>query len=85
MGYEKLSPREHELLSLYAKGLSRADAARNLGISIETVKVHTRHVFEKRGVNSIPQAVFIGVRDETIDLGEALSVVDLAQVQKNSA
>jgi DNA-binding CsgD family transcriptional regulator len=47
-----LSPREKEVLSLLAQGLSNAAIGDALFISPVTVKVHVRHIFEKLGVKS---------------------------------
>lgn len=47
---DRLSPRELEVLSLVAKGLSNADIARQLVISEATVKTHLLRIFAKLGV-----------------------------------
>jgi DNA-binding NarL/FixJ family response regulator len=47
-----LSPREKEVLSLVAQGLSNREIGLALFISPVTVKVHVRHIFDKLGVKS---------------------------------
>ena len=47
-----LSPREKEVLSLVAQGLSNREIGLALYISPVTVKVHVRHIFDKLGVKS---------------------------------
>lgn len=54
---ESLSEREHEVLELLAEGLSNQEIARDLFISLATVKSHTAHIYGKLGVNSREQAV----------------------------
>jgi ATP/maltotriose-dependent transcriptional regulator MalT len=48
----RLSPREKEVLSLLAQGLSNREIGSSLFISPVTVKVHVRHIFDKLGVKS---------------------------------
>lgn len=47
-----LSPREKEVLSLLAQGMSNSAIGQALFISPVTAKVHVRHIFEKLGVRS---------------------------------
>ncbi len=51
-----LSERELEVLRLIADGLSNAEIAQRLFLSVGTVKVHTRHIYDKLGANSRTQA-----------------------------
>lgn len=47
-----LSPREAEVFELLAQGCSNADIENKLYIAEGTVKAHTRHIYEKLGINS---------------------------------
>ncbi len=53
----QLTPREREVLSLMARGLSNADVAGELFISEATVKTHLARVMMKLGVREKAQAV----------------------------
>jgi LuxR family maltose regulon positive regulatory protein len=52
-----LSDRELQVLRLLATELSGPQIARELFVSVNTLRTHTRHVFEKLDVNSRPAAV----------------------------
>lgn len=54
---DALSPRERELLSDLGSGRTNAELARNLGVSVNTVKFHLRNLFDKLQVRSRAQAV----------------------------
>lgn len=57
-----LSPREREVLEFLAKGHPYKEIASLLGVSIETVRKHCHHIYEKLQVNSRTEAVvkFLG-------------------------
>ena len=57
VGREGLSDRELQVLKLLATELTGPDIARQLFVSLNTLRTHTRHVFEKLGVNGRPAAV----------------------------
>ena len=47
-----LSAREREVYDFLCEGLSNREIAKRLFISVETVKVHARHVYDKLGIRS---------------------------------
>ncbi len=54
---DTLTDRERRLVELLAMGLSNKELARQLDISLNTVKFHLRNIFEKLSVRSRTQAV----------------------------
>jgi DNA-binding NarL/FixJ family response regulator len=54
---DDLTPREAEVLSLVAEGLSNREIASTLVVSEATVKTHINHVFAKIGARDRAQAV----------------------------
>lgn len=65
----KLTPREIELLQLFAQGYSYKAASRMLGISPLTVGTHVRSIYRKLDVHSRGEAVFEAVRTGKLTLG----------------
>lgn len=62
-----LSPREMEVLTLLAEGLSNRDIADRLVVSISTVRNHVQNVISKLGVHSKLEAVTTAMRQGIID------------------
>jgi DNA-binding NarL/FixJ family response regulator len=57
------SPREHEVLSLAAQGLTNKEIAYRLGISERTVQFHINSIFNKTSTNSRTEAVALALRN----------------------
>jgi len=52
-----ITPREHEILTLIAEGLSNREIGEKLFVSENTVKTHSSRLFDKMSVNRRVQAV----------------------------
>jgi LuxR family maltose regulon positive regulatory protein len=57
---EVLSDRELEVLHLLATGLTGPEIARQLFVSVNTLRTHTKHIFTKLGVTTRRAAVLRG-------------------------
>jgi DNA-binding NarL/FixJ family response regulator len=64
----ELSDREQEVLAAIVRGRSNREIARALGISENTVKVHTTRVFEKLGVADRLEAVTAAIQRGIVHL-----------------
>ncbi|MFM8805055.1 MAG: LuxR C-terminal-related transcriptional regulator, partial [Planctomycetia bacterium] len=62
----KLTPRESQVLSHVAFGLSNEEIARSLEISVETVKEHVQNLLRKLAVNDRTQAAVWAVRSGVV-------------------
>jgi len=60
--FEELSARECEILALVATGITNQQIARDLGISVNTVKAHLRRIFGKLGVESRTEATTYAIQ-----------------------
>lgn len=63
----KLTRRQREILQLLADGESTTVAARELDLSEETVKTHTKHAIARLGARNRAHAVAIALRECLID------------------
>lgn len=59
----KLRPREREVMSLRAKGLTEREIARALGIAYNTVKSYSGRARKRTGKTSIQIAVAVAVAE----------------------
>jgi DNA-binding NarL/FixJ family response regulator len=64
-----LTEREVEVLELIAQGLSNAEIAQQLAISLDTVKSHVKHVFTKLEVRDRAQAVIAAYESGLVSPG----------------
>jgi NarL family two-component system response regulator LiaR len=62
-----LTPREHEVLVLIARGRSNKRIALELGVAEKTVKTHVGHVLAKLGVSDRTQAALWAVRHGLVE------------------
>jgi len=63
----KLTRRQREILQLLANGESTTVAARELGLSEETVKTHTRNALARLGARNRTHAVAIAMREALVE------------------
>ena len=64
----RLTERELEVLRLVAKGLNNREVAKELFISVNTVKNHVRNILEKLQLHSRMEAVMYAMREKLLDL-----------------
>jgi DNA-binding CsgD family transcriptional regulator len=51
-----LTPREREVLQMIASGMTNAEAARHLHLSVHAIKFHLAAVYRRLGVNNRTEA-----------------------------
>ncbi len=61
-----LTERESDVLRLVAKGYSNKAVARELGITLSTVKTHLRHIFRKLDVEDRAQLIIKAIKEGII-------------------
>lgn len=57
-----LTPRELEVLGLISRGLTNAEAARRLDLSVHAIKFHLAGVYSRLGVNNRTEAAVTYLR-----------------------
>ncbi len=66
-GEEKFSQREIEVIRLIVRGLTNKGIAKELDISIDTVKTHLKHILAKMQVKSRTHAAVKALRSGMVD------------------
>ena len=64
----QLSPRQQEILTSLTRGLTNDDIAKQLGISVPSVKTHLVALFAKLGVANRSEAVAIALRKHLLKI-----------------
>ena len=67
----RLTPREHEVITLLALGLTSGEIAEKLVISPETVRIHVRNARRRLGARTRAQAIALALRSGQIQLSAA--------------
>lgn len=65
---EKLSTREIEVLKLISSGLSNEDMAKQLNISLATVKTHRSNLLSKTASNNTASLIMYALKNKIIEL-----------------
>jgi DNA-binding NarL/FixJ family response regulator len=60
----RLTDRQEEVLEHLFQGSNAAEIAEQLGLSVETVRVHTKRIFRKLDVHSRPELLAKRLRGE---------------------
>jgi two-component system response regulator NreC len=70
ISYDGLTPRQQEVLTLIAEGLSNRDIGEELGISVKTVERHRENIMERLNLHSRTDLVKYAIRKGLIQLEE---------------
>lgn len=67
---ERLSTREIEIIKMAARGMSNKDIAKELELTLRTVKGHLANIFSKLHVGSRTEAVIAGLRSGFLSISD---------------
>jgi DNA-binding NarL/FixJ family response regulator len=68
LGFRALTPRELEVLRLIAFGMTNAEAASRLHLSVHAIKFHLAAIYRRLGVNNRTEAAVTYLRSMNGDL-----------------
>ena len=68
--YNGITPREREVLTLVAEGLSNREISERLTVSLSTVQTHYAHIVEKLNLHNRAELVKYAIRHGLIDASE---------------
>jgi NarL family two-component system response regulator LiaR len=71
-----LSPREREILSRVAQGMTNQQIADDLRMSLGTVKVHIRNIFQKFDLPNRTEAAVFAIREGLIESSQVGDTVN---------
>jgi DNA-binding NarL/FixJ family response regulator len=67
-GLVALTPRELEVLQMISLGLTNAEAARRLSVSVHAIKFHLAAIYSRLGVNNRTEAAVTYLRSANASL-----------------
>ncbi len=66
--YERLTPREKEVLKLVVEGLSNRDIAEKLFVTIRTIETHKTNILQKLNLNNSVDLVKFAIKHNLVEL-----------------
>ncbi|MCR9276976.1 MAG: response regulator transcription factor [Pseudomonadaceae bacterium] len=67
---EALTPREHEVLALLARGYTYREVAERCGVTVNTVGFHTKQIYDKLSVHSRGEAIYKAINAGILEVGD---------------
>ena len=61
--FDRLTPREREVLQLMAEGFATKEVAHRLHVSVKTVETHRRQLMEKLDLHSVAELTKYAIRE----------------------